>query len=970
MKAISLGCGIVAACLLGGILYGAETVKAEPKVRGRNHLLPQDFETPRPDGRFENHMAFAWDYVRRMTPEYSFDKLREASEMPAWRAKVRTKLGELLQIPVPLPKVEFKLLNEEKRNGYRLHRYEFYPEERLAIPILVLVPENAIAGKKRVPAVVCMPGSGASLNSLAGEPDEFGNRYPARNRQAWHYAQIGMIGVAIENPATAESGIREVNHFATQAQFARMMTLAGRSNWGFMTKHVLQTIDFMKEHPNVDSERIAVSGMSLGCIPALYAAVMSDDVAAVVYNDFVSSWAANALSVTKNLGGSVDARRPYGFHRWFDDEPDLMAAVAPRPMIFSEGGAWKGVIEKVQRAYRLAGAEQNLRIAYYEKYADPATRKYEDVALHQAKGLTGNDYLLFSNVDAGQHSFHPDVNLPWIAEVFFGKADFTPRQWAMIRASVVWPAQQQMPLDYEVEPPEEKRAAGDTWAGGLGPVVYNTDGCDMLDYPVGDPITYEGFVAQRLARDIPGSGVSAVGYCPVSSGFGFFTALKMGDTLLNPLPPGSRWRGRDVYNATADFAKQGLDALEMGLRYSRSEGRVAVASLRMNDTHDQEHTPEKPYFLFSPFKIRHPECLMGTREKKPPLCAWSAVDYTRPEVRKAMAGYVQQLADNYDFDALDLDFFRHVQYFRSVAWGAESASDEERAMMTDLVRDIRKILDARGAQKGRRLLLSVRTPDSAAYCHAVGLDVERWMKEKLIDVWCGSGYFRLCPWKESAEFAHRYGVKYYASLDESRIERHCARLKLPRLDGRNSRENFAARVAAATEEGCDGIVFFNIDDYPESERKAIAALVPGKTDGLNKDYFLVNRGSGGYTMEGFLKNGTRFRKLPPVDPGRGDAPQLQANDPYVFEMTVSDDFSFRSAQAVVTAEVLIQPTLPKGQLPTLIVNKTALDAPTVPRKDVITFSIPVSALHRGANRFSLSAPEACQFRDFVLRVRH
>lgn len=438
--------------LLGIAVFAGQAVAAETsKVRTRNSFLPEDFETRRADGRFENHMAFAWDYVRRMVPEYSFDKLKDASELPAWRTKVRAKLGELLTLPERIPEPEFMLLREEPRDGYRLYRYEFYPEARLAVPILVLVPESVLVGQTKVPAVVCLPGSGASLNSLAGEPDAYGNHYPARNRQAWHCVQLGMIGVAMENPATAESGVREVNHFATQAQFARMMTLAGRSNWGFMVEHVLETIGFLKRHPHVDPQRIAVSGMSLGCIPALYAAVMSDDVTAVVYNDYVSSWAANALSVTKGLGGSVDARRPFGFHRWFDDEPDLMAAVAPRPMIFVEGGAWKNCIEKVQKAYRLAGAEKNLRIAYYEKYADPATRKYENVDLHEERGLTGDDYLARSNADAGQHGFHPDVVLPWLQEVFRGKADLTPRQKAMIEASVRWPAWQEMPLGYKVD---------------------------------------------------------------------------------------------------------------------------------------------------------------------------------------------------------------------------------------------------------------------------------------------------------------------------------------------------------------------------------------------------------------------------------------------------------------------------------------------------------------------------------------
>ena len=288
--------------------------------------------------------------------------------------------------------------------------------------------------------MVSLPGSGASLESLAGEPDEYVCHYPARNRQSWFFAKMGIVGVALENPATAHNGVDGVNHYAGQGQFARLMTLAGRSNWGFVTTHVLETVAFLRSLPFVDETRIGVSGMSLGCIPALYAAVLDEGIAAVIYNDFVSSWAANATSVTKRLGAGVDARRPFGFHKWFDDEPDLMAAVAPRPMIFAEGGSWKNCIEKAKRGYELAGAPDNLTVRYYEKYADPASRKYEDVDLHEAKGLTENDYLLYSNVDASQHGFHPDVNLPWLAEVFFGKADFTPEFQKDVADSISAPA--------------------------------------------------------------------------------------------------------------------------------------------------------------------------------------------------------------------------------------------------------------------------------------------------------------------------------------------------------------------------------------------------------------------------------------------------------------------------------------------------------------------------------------------------
>ena len=358
-------------------------------------LTTRDFETDRADGKFDRSVGFAMDYLRRMKPAYSFDNVETAEEMPAWRAKVRAKLKELLQVGDDM-KRDFRLLSSEDRDGYRLSRYEFYPEEALAVPILVLEPSCALQTGAKVPAVVCLPGSGASLDSLAGEPDDSANRFPLRNRQAWWYVKMGMVAVALENPATARNGERGVSHFVTQAQFARIMSIAGRSGWGFMVEHVLQAV--------------------------------SDDRSALVYNDFVTSWAIRAMAQTEGdgqcgVGRKIDARRPFGFYRWFDDEPDLMAAIAPRPMILSEGGPWKRHIEKVKRAYALAGASDKLRVAYYARFAEPSARKFEDVDLATVTGLDADGYLLRANVDAKEHSFHPDVNLPWLAETFFGKAE-------------------------------------------------------------------------------------------------------------------------------------------------------------------------------------------------------------------------------------------------------------------------------------------------------------------------------------------------------------------------------------------------------------------------------------------------------------------------------------------------------------------------------------------------------------------
>ncbi|OQA87325.1 MAG: Abhydrolase family protein [Lentisphaerae bacterium ADurb.Bin242] len=402
----------------------------------KSFFTAENFKSARPDGRFDRSLGFIYESLRRKEPKLSFDRVSSAAEFPAWRERVREKLRELLRM-VPHPQPEFVLLKEEKRDGYRLFHYEFYPEDLLAVPFLMLIPEDVIAGGRKVPAVICNPGSGAGMKSLAGEPDTRPNRYPGRNRQAWWYVKAGFIAVAIENPATAENSEPGIPYGLTQLRFLSLLMKAGRTCQGFITEQRLMVLEFLKKHPLVDPGKLACSGLSLGCGGILYTTVLSDDVRAMIYNDFVCDGDARLFSVTEFPADPVMAAGFIpGASDWFAIQPDLTASIAPRPMLLAEGGAWKGNIEKIVRSYEMLDARENLSLNYYKKYADPASRKYDSVDLRKTTGLTGEDYLDYSYVDVSQHSFHPELAIPWLTKLFFGKECGDPALSAEIEASL------------------------------------------------------------------------------------------------------------------------------------------------------------------------------------------------------------------------------------------------------------------------------------------------------------------------------------------------------------------------------------------------------------------------------------------------------------------------------------------------------------------------------------------------------
>lgn len=408
---------------------------------------------------------------------------------------------------------------------------------------------------------------------------------------------------------------------------------------------------------------------------------------------------------------------------------------------------------------------------------------------------------------------------------------------------------------YPAGPPpasiDQLRAARREAANRPRRLIFNNDGNEPV-YAMAEPtpLTAAALLECRTTA-LADTQVACISYCTWSSGFGLFTH---GTTVGQVF---STKEGLFAPNRAPELLAAGVDPLRVMVDFAHRHGREIFWSLRMNDTHDGSKTDYGPIMLrANALKTAHPEWMIGSADDKPTYGAWTAVDYTRPEIRDLAFRYVEEVCLGYDIDGVELDFFRHPVFFRRAALTGSACDDGERAAMTELIRRIRRMTEEVGMRRGRPILLAVRVPDSVDYARGCGLDVAAWLADGLVDLLVASGYFQLAPWSDTVALGHAHGVKVYASLDESRVRDEKARAL------RSSLESYRGRAAAAWAAGVDGVSLFNAFNPRHPLWREL-----GSADDLaelDKDYFASILGVGA-AAGGALPHAT-FVRVPTLNP--------------------------------------------------------------------------------------------------------
>ena len=331
-------------------------------------------------------------------------------------------------------------------------------------------------------------------------------------------------------------------------------------------------------------------------------------------------------------------------------------------------------------------------------------------------------------------------------------------------------------------------------------------------------------VAQAHLGFLAGTPVDA-NVCALGPDAGYVTAFKSQRTqmefLVERYDKGAAL-GDVRYWRHAESLKQswaqGIDPLEVQARESARLGIDHWFRLSMNDWHHFDADSGSVYRLGgSEFYEGRRDLLIGEEGAagwvdNPELrhvLPWMQ-DFAHDEVRALRRDIALEVCERYDCAGFLFDFLRVPAFFRC---GEER---QNAALMTKMIRETREGLDEIARAKGRPLGLAVRVPPTVDGTSRMGLDVDAWIADHLVDVVVTSPFFAQDTEHDAAEWVSLGGsspVMIMAGIEEGYLAGHSDGFNRwfynPPVMTPLSLEMIRAVAARHHDRGVDGLYVFN-----------------------------------------------------------------------------------------------------------------------------------------------------------------
>ena len=262
----------------------------------------------------------------------------------------------------------------------------------------------------------------------------------------------------------------------------------------------------------------------------------------------------------------------------------------------------------------------------------------------------------------------------------------------------------------------------------------------------------------------------------------------------------------------------GIDPLGIYVDEAKRVGVDHWFRISMNDWHHVDTSSGSVYRLGgSKFYEERLDLLIGEEgaagwSKYPHLqktMTWMQ-DYAHDEVRALRRDTAIEVCERYDCTGFLFDFMRVPGFFR---FGEER---DNAHLITQLLRETRAGLDEVGKTRGRHVGLAVRVPTTINGAQTLGLDVDEWITEELVDVLITTPFFAQDMEHDTGEWVElgrNSRVSIIAGLEEGYLAGHTDGMNRwfynpPLMTGLTTEmvRGLAARHHAR---GVDGLFVFN-----------------------------------------------------------------------------------------------------------------------------------------------------------------
>jgi cephalosporin-C deacetylase-like acetyl esterase len=276
-------------------------------------------------------------YLMRVAAEISDKALSQFTTLDDWTSvneKRHQQFVEMMGLyDVPLkgerPPLNVKIVDTLQMDGYRIVKLYYESLPKLYVPADLYIPDNI---EKPKPAVLYVCGH-SRTQKVHYQPHARG------------FAKLGFVCLIIE---TIQWGEVKGEHWGCYANgwfhwYSRGYTPGGVELW-----NAIRGLDLLSERPEVDAEKLGVTGISGGGSQSWYIAAADPRIKAAA--PVCGASTLKAQIHTKTIDGHCDCMMPINTYGW--DFHDIGSLFAPRPLLIGQANRdGLNVVESVREIY-------------------------------------------------------------------------------------------------------------------------------------------------------------------------------------------------------------------------------------------------------------------------------------------------------------------------------------------------------------------------------------------------------------------------------------------------------------------------------------------------------------------------------------------------------------------------------------------------------------------------------------------